>query len=98
MCVGHPGARLIGPSGRGVTLGGISDIDAPVLDARLVARGRLRGSNVEPTVDLSRVGAQDHRAVVVRELDGERRLASARRSTNDTNATFARNADRAHPR
>ena len=70
--VRHARAGLIRPPGGRVPLARIGDIDSAVRDARLVAHGRLRGAEIEPTVDLSRVGAQDDCAMAFRELDGER--------------------------
>ncbi len=92
-----PTIGFLRPRSRRVALAGIDDVDTSMRDATPLHGRRLGGANVETTVDLPRVGADDGCWPALGEREGDRRFSGRRRATNDAQLSVGQTGDRPRP-
>src|ERR1700687_905959 len=87
-----PFVRLARPSGRGVPLLRVGDIDSVMGCARTLPARRLGSSDIEAAIDLSRIRAQNRGIVRLTELQRDRGFAGCGRTTDHSQPIASQSA------
>ena len=94
----NPVVRFARPSGGGVALLWIGDIDAVVGDMRALLTRGFGGSDVEAAIDLSRIRAQNRGVVPLAKLQSNRGFACGGRTTDYSQSIACQSAALPRPR
>src|SRR6267142_5949342 len=94
----NPVVRFTRPSGGGVALLRVGDIDAVVGDTCALLTRRFGGSDVEVPIDLSRIRAQNRGVVHLAKLQSNRGFACGGRTTDHSQSIACQSAALPRPR
>src|SRR6267154_874029 len=94
----NPVVRFVRPSGGGVAVLRVGDIDAVVGDMRALLTLRFGGSDVEAPIDLSRIRAHNRGVVDLAKLQSNRGFACGGRTTDHSQSIACQSAALPRPR